>query len=186
MKKHIPIICCVLSCLLTVLCLFRISALEDRLYSLQNSVSNMHSVLHDDIRNIATNVKNSVEEGNNLLSTSSYSLEDPNLKNGTVDLSCIVTLKEFEPDGTTAVLTCNDKEYPMNLKNGDFVVMVTDGVLEYLHVPNPEETMQEIIESINTNHPGILAKKILERVLLFTGGKVSDDMTILATCIWEK
>ena len=121
MKKHIPIICCVLSCLLTVLCLFRISALEDRLYSLQNSVSNMHSVLHDDIRNIATNVKNSVEEGNNLLSTSSYSLEDPNLKNGTVDLSCIVTLKEFEPDGTTAVLTCNDKEYPMNLKNGDFV-----------------------------------------------------------------
>ena len=74
----------------------------------------------------------------------------------------------------------------ITLKNGDFVVMVTDGVLEYLHVPNPEETMQEIIESINTNHPGILAKKILERVLLFTGGKVSDDMTILATCIWEK
>ena len=72
------------------------------------------------------------------------------------------------------------------LTGGDFVVMVTDGVLEYLHVPNPEETMQEIIESINTNHPGILAKKILERVLLFTGGKVSDDMTILATCIWEK
>lgn len=72
------------------------------------------------------------------------------------------------------------------LKNGDFVVMVTDGVLEYLHVPKPEETMQEIIESIHTNHPGILAKKILERVLLFTGGKVSDDMTILAACIWEK
>ena len=39
--------------------------------------------------------------------------------------------------------------------------------------------MQEIVESINTNHPGILAKKILERVLLFTGGKVLDDMTIL-------
>ena len=72
------------------------------------------------------------------------------------------------------------------LKNGDFVVMMTDGVLEYLHVPKPEETMQEIIESIDTNHPGILAKKILERVLLFTGGKVADDMTILATCIWEK
>ena len=130
MKKYIPIICCVLSCLLTVLCLFRISALEDRLYSLQNSVSNMHSVLHDDIRNIATNVKNSVEEGNNLLSTSSYSLEDPNLKNGTVDLSCIVTLKEFEPDGTTAVLTCNDQEYPMNLKNGDFVAKFPVSIFE--------------------------------------------------------
>lgn len=72
------------------------------------------------------------------------------------------------------------------LKNGDFVVMVTDGVLEYLHVPNPEETMQEIIESIQTNNPGILAKRIMERVMLFTGGKAPDDMTVLASCIWEK
>lgn len=72
------------------------------------------------------------------------------------------------------------------LSNGDFLVMVSDGVLEYLHVPNPEETMQEILESINTNHSGVLAKKILERVLLFTGGKVPDDMTILTTAVWEK
>ena len=72
------------------------------------------------------------------------------------------------------------------LKNGDFIVMVTDGVLEYLHVPKPEETMQEIIESIRTCHPGVMAKKILERVLLFTGGKALDDMTVLAACIWEK
>lgn len=72
------------------------------------------------------------------------------------------------------------------LQNGDFVVMMTDGVLEYLHVPKPEETMQEIIESIQTNNPGILAKKIIERVMLFTGGKVQDDMTVLAACVWDK
>ena len=72
------------------------------------------------------------------------------------------------------------------LENGDFVVMVTDGVLEYLHVPKPEETMQEIIESIETNNPGILAKRIMERVMLFTGGKAADDMTVLTACIWEK
>ena len=74
----------------------------------------------------------------------------------------------------------------VELKNGDFVVMVTDGVLEYLHVPKPEETMQEIIESIETNNPGILAKRIMERVMLFTGGKAWDDMTVLTACIWEK
>lgn len=78
------------------------------------------------------------------------------------------------------------EQVEMDLKNGDFVVMVTDGVLEYLHVPKPEETMQEIIESIDCRHPGVLVKKIMERVLLFTGGKVQDDMTILATCVWEK
>ena len=74
----------------------------------------------------------------------------------------------------------------MMLQNGDFVVMVTDGVLEYLHVPKPEETLKEMIESIDSRHPGILVKKIMERVLLFTGGRVQDDMTILAACIWEK
>ncbi len=74
----------------------------------------------------------------------------------------------------------------IRLQNGDFVVMMTDGVLEYLHVPKPEQTMQEIIESIQTNNPGILAKRIVERVMLFTGGKVQDDMTVLAACIWEK
>lgn len=72
------------------------------------------------------------------------------------------------------------------LKNGDFVVMVTDGVLEYLHVPEPEETMREVIGSIRTNNPGILAKRIMERVMLFTGGRAQDDMTVLAACLWEK
>ena len=46
--------------------------------------------------------------------------------------------------------------------------------------------MQEMIESIETNNPGILAKRIMERVMLFTGGKAADDMTVLAACIWEK
>lgn len=72
------------------------------------------------------------------------------------------------------------------LKDGDFVIMVTDGVLDYLHVPAPEETLREILETIETNHPGQLAKQVLERILLFTAGKVPDDMTVLAAGIWEK
>ncbi len=72
------------------------------------------------------------------------------------------------------------------LEDGDFLVMVSDGVLEYLHVPEPEGTMGELIESIDTNNPEKLAKGILERVLLYTGGKVMDDMTVLTAGIWEK
>lgn len=71
------------------------------------------------------------------------------------------------------------------LSDGDFLVMVTDGVLEYLHTDRPEETLQEIISKIKTNHPGLLAKKILERVMIYTGGEVRDDMTVLAAAIWE-
>lgn len=71
------------------------------------------------------------------------------------------------------------------LSDGDFLVMVTDGVLEYLQADNPEEAMEEIISGIRTNHPGLLAKKILDCVMEHTGGKVGDDMTVLAAALWE-
>ncbi len=71
------------------------------------------------------------------------------------------------------------------LSDGDFLVMITDGVLEYLHTDRPEETLEEIISDIKTNHPGLLAKKILDRVMVYTGGEVQDDMTVLAAAIWE-
>ena len=72
------------------------------------------------------------------------------------------------------------------LQNGDFVIQVTDGVLDDLHVPEPEEAFREILEGIRTNNPEQMAKQTLEQILLFTAGKVPDDMTVLVSGIWEK
>lgn len=72
------------------------------------------------------------------------------------------------------------------LKDGEFVVLLTDGVLDYLRVPMPEDTMREILDTIETTNPGQMAKQILERILLFTAGKVPDDMTVLVSGIWRK
>lgn len=72
------------------------------------------------------------------------------------------------------------------LENSDFVVMVTDGVLEHLHVDNANQAMKEIIRTITTNNPAQFAREILDQVLLFTGGRVRDDMTILTAGIWER
>lgn len=72
------------------------------------------------------------------------------------------------------------------LAGGDFLVMVTDGVLEYLHVKNPEETFADMIREIKTDNAGVLADTLMERVMLYTGGHVPDDMTIVVAGIWEK
>lgn len=72
------------------------------------------------------------------------------------------------------------------LKSGDFVVLVTDGVTDCLQVPMPEETMQEILGSLDTNNPEQMAKQVLERILICTESKVPDDMTVLVAGIWEK
>ncbi len=70
------------------------------------------------------------------------------------------------------------------LSDGDFLVMVTDGVLEYLQTDHPEETLEEMIAEIQTNHPGLLAKRLLDQVMIRTNGEVKDDMTVLAAALW--
>lgn len=72
------------------------------------------------------------------------------------------------------------------LKSGDFLVMVTDGVIEYLNVRNPKNTLMDIIAAIHTDNAGVLAESILQQVLYRTGGYAMDDMTVLVTGIWEK
>lgn len=72
------------------------------------------------------------------------------------------------------------------VEHGDFLVMVTDGVLEYLHVKDPQELFQGMIAKAHTDNAGVLAKSLLTQVLEHTGGHAQDDMTILVTGIWEK
>ena len=72
------------------------------------------------------------------------------------------------------------------LESGDFVIMVSDGVLDHLHVQDPSEAMKDILRTLDTKNPDQMAKQILERILLFTGGQAKDDMTVLAAGIWEK
>ena len=72
------------------------------------------------------------------------------------------------------------------LQSGDFLVMVTDGMIEYLHVRNPKEVLADIIAMAKTENAGALAETIMEQVMLRTGGYAMDDMTVLVTGIWEK
>lgn len=72
------------------------------------------------------------------------------------------------------------------LENGDFLVMMTDGVLEYLMEEDPDLAMCEILKNLEVRHPGQMADAVLEEVLERTGGKAADDMTILVCGVWKK
>lgn len=72
------------------------------------------------------------------------------------------------------------------IEDGDFIVMITDGVMDHLHVKNAGETMQEIIRGIDTTNPAEFSRNVLEQVLLFTGGRVRDDMTVLTAEVWNR
>ena len=63
---------------------------------------------------------------------------------------------------------------------------LTDGVMDHLHVKNAGEVMREIIHGIDTTNPAEFSRNVLEQVLLFTGGRVRDDMTVLTVEVWNR
>lgn len=75
-------------------------------------------------------------------------------------------------------------EKMLRLKNGDLLIMVSDGVLEELPGYNKEEAMCRFCESLNENNPKEIARKILAFAKATKGAR--DDRTVLVAGIWKK
>lgn len=71
------------------------------------------------------------------------------------------------------------------LEDGDFVIMVTDGVLDALPVGEQDVLLETIIQGTTIANPKELAHHVLEQVLAWTGKEPADDMTVVVVGIWK-
>lgn len=71
------------------------------------------------------------------------------------------------------------------LYDGDFIIMISDGIVDSLNCSNKEETMGEIIMNIETSSPREMAWQILTKSLELSDGIPKDDMTVLCTGLWK-
>ncbi|MBQ2802352.1 MAG: SpoIIE family protein phosphatase [Lachnospiraceae bacterium] len=71
------------------------------------------------------------------------------------------------------------------LQDGDYLILMTDGVLDALEEIDCEEAMAEAIGFITEKNPQEIAHKLLQLVIKSCGGHILDDMTILVIGIWE-
>lgn len=71
------------------------------------------------------------------------------------------------------------------LYHGDFLIMMTDGVLDALPMGQEEETMKEIIMQVHSQAPKEIGRGILDRVLGYCDYKARDDMTVLVAGLWK-
>ena len=71
------------------------------------------------------------------------------------------------------------------LGDGDFVIMVTDGIMDALPVGEQDILLETIIRGTVMNNPREMAHHILEQVLNWTGELPMDDMTVLVVGMWE-
>lgn len=72
------------------------------------------------------------------------------------------------------------------LYDGDYLVMVTDGVLDALPKQQEEDIMKEIILQAQETMPKELGRYILEKVLTYSNYRALDDMTVLVAGMWKK
>lgn len=72
------------------------------------------------------------------------------------------------------------------LYNGDFVIMVSDGIVESLDAEDKEEAMGRLIMDIDTVNPKKMADMILDKALELSGEIPQDDMTVITIGIWDK
>lgn len=71
------------------------------------------------------------------------------------------------------------------LQDGDYLIMVSDGVVDAFGGEEGENTMLSIIAGIQDRNPNEMAERLLRIALHASGGKIHDDMTIGVIGIWE-
>lgn len=71
------------------------------------------------------------------------------------------------------------------LRDGDMVIMLTDGVLDALPSGEQELIMKMIIKGTNMTNPKEIAHHILEQVLECSGEVPLDDMTVMVIGMWS-
>ncbi len=72
------------------------------------------------------------------------------------------------------------------LEDGDFIVMITDGVMDALPVGEQDVLLETIIQGTTMDNPKEMAHHILRQVLNWTGKPPQDDMSVLVIGIWKR
>lgn len=72
------------------------------------------------------------------------------------------------------------------LYDGDFVVMVSDGVIDAIDMEDKDRYMSDILMDIHSTNPQEMAKNILDRVIEEADGRKNDDMLVMVAGVWDK
>lgn len=71
------------------------------------------------------------------------------------------------------------------LMDGDYIIMVSDGILDALSQGIGEDMLSELIGGSNLENPGEMANAILNFCIHQCRGHIRDDMTVLVIGIWK-
>lgn len=71
------------------------------------------------------------------------------------------------------------------IHDGDYVIMLSDGVMDCISQEKGEAFMKELIGDLQFERPNEIAGCIMKYVLNLSKGRIRDDMTVLVMGFWE-
>lgn len=71
------------------------------------------------------------------------------------------------------------------LIDNDYIIMMSDGVLDALRESGYEEAMVKYLEDMREQHPDEMARNLLQFVLRCSQGHILDDMTVLVLGVFD-
>lgn len=77
------------------------------------------------------------------------------------------------------------EESVYSVSNGDYIIMISDGVLDALPFYDKEKYLCELISATQERMPKSIAQKIINEVSFFDE-KISDDMTVIVMGVFNK
>ena len=72
------------------------------------------------------------------------------------------------------------------LQSDDFLVMVTDGVVDAFGAEDYENGILRAVNGIDSQNPGEFAERLLRMAICKNGGRIRDDMTVAVIGIWKE
>ena len=73
----------------------------------------------------------------------------------------------------------------LQLKEGDSIILMTDGVLEAFREKGYEEAVRNCLAELEDENPRDLAEKLMQLAIFVSEGNIRDDMMILTATLWK-